>query len=212
MAAPGRKAIFGLAAALGITTCASISHIGPGQFGLRETFYQLVSGIIPPGIYGQVPFVQFTHNFEANTQRIEFNAGSCRFWPLCENTKDQNALTASVALNYRVLPDAEKLGFHLWAMDGFVMPDGYWLLTDLLNTSANAVMGKYNMAYILSNPEEFLDELRRDFTIRLQQNNIPVEVESLELKKFNTSIGAATQTVSYQSWRNPDVKSAAQPP
>ena len=180
---------------------AAVSRVEPGEFAIRETFYRMTSDIIKPGIHPQVPFVQFTHNFETNTQRAEIKAGSCRFWPLCNSTKDGNALTAEVALNYKVLPDAQKLGFHLWSMDGFIMPDGYWLVTRMLNDSANAVMGRYDMAQIMANPEKFAKELKEDLIFRLQQNNIPVEIESLELKSFSTSY-EPVKSVNYVTMKN----------
>ncbi len=176
--------IAGLALA---TAFAAVSRTQPDQFAIQETLYRFNSEIIPPRISIQIPFIQFTHNFQANTQKIEFNAGSCRFWPLCDSTKDQNPLTANIVLNYKILPDKKKLSYHLWEMDGFVMPDGYWLLTDLLNQSTNAVMGRGDLAEHLRKPEDFLKALKEDFAFRAEQNNVPIEIESLELKKFKTS-------------------------
>jgi regulator of protease activity HflC (stomatin/prohibitin superfamily) len=196
-------------AALGLclTGVASINNIRPGEFGLQETFYRFASaGIKEPGVYLQVPFAQFMHHYGANTQNIEFNAGSCRFFPTCANTNDKNALTAKIALNYRVMPDAKKLSFHRWEMDGFVMQDGYWLLSGLLNDSANTVMGRYTMAETLSHPDRFLNELNADFLNRIYVNTIPIEIESIELKEFYTSI-VGSRTVHSGIVREPVVKS-----
>lgn len=180
-------------AGLAMVGISSISRTAPDQFAIQETLYKFNSEIIKPRISAQVPFVQFTHNFQSSTQRAEFNAGSCRFWPMCANTQDHNSLIAQVVLNYKVKPDAQNLSYHLWEMDGFVMPDGYWLATRVLNESTNAVMGRNDMATIMKYPEQLLKQIKDDFVFRLEQNNIPIEVESLELKKVSTSFWPANR-------------------
>ena len=177
-----------IAAGVLSTVFSTVSHTARDQFSIRETAYKFSSEIREPGITLQIPFFQFTHNYMANTQKINFNAGSCRFLPMCKSTLDQNALTADISLNYRVLPNAEKLSFHLWEMDGFITKDGYWLLTRMLNDSTNAVMGKSTMTQLLAAPEKFLKDVKEDFAFRIKQNNIPIEIESLEMKEFSTSI------------------------
>lgn len=186
-------------AALALTGYAAGNKINPKQFGLRETFYAVVGDtLLDSRIHMQVPFVQYTHTYDMNTQKINFNAGSCRFVPFCDSTADQNPLTSNITLHYKVVKDHQKITYHRWAMEGFIMPDGYWLLTDMMNTSANAVLGRNTMAHTLSNPQEYLKALHEDLSIRLAQNNIPVEIESLELAALNSSY-APTRTVSYQS-------------
>lgn len=188
-----------VAATLGValTGIASVNKPEPGQFALRETFYATVSDeILEPGIHPQVPFVQYTHVYDSRTQSISFNAGSCRFIAVCDSTADQNPLIAEVTLNYKVLKDREKLTFHRWAMEGIVMQDGYWLLTDMMNISANAVLGKKAMAQNLADPQAFLNDFYDDLSIRLTQNNVPVEIEGLELHSLK-SWYTPTRTVAY---------------
>jgi hypothetical protein len=178
------------------TVYASQNYAGPNQFALRETFGNVGEKTLPSGMYFHVPFAQYTHSYNKNVQMIEFNAGSCRFLPLCASTADQNTLTSKIALHYEVLQDPQKLGFFRWKMDGWKYPDGYWLLTEQLNHSANAVMGKKSMAEVLVNPQQYLSDLYQDFAFRLEQNNIPVKITSIELKGFSTFI--PTHTVTYQ--------------
>ena len=96
-------------------------------------------------------------------------------------------MTASVTLQYKVVPDVGKLAMHRWAMDGWMMADGYWLLTRRMNESANAVLGRRTQAENMSNPKQFVKDFYEDLKTRLEQNNIPVEIESIELHGFNTS-------------------------
>lgn len=183
--------------AVAISSYASVSKIAPDQVGLRDTFYAVTGDLLKPGIYFQFPYIQYTHKYSLRTQQIEFNAGSCRFIPVCDSTGDRNPLMAQIVLQYKVTPDLQKINFHRWAMGTWgTGRDGYWLITDLLNTSANAVMGQKSMAETLSNPDGFIHDLRRDFAERLETNNIPVKIESLELKSFLTSY-VPTRTVSY---------------
>ena len=181
---------------------ATFNKTDPGQFGLRETGYVTIADdFLKPGIHMQIPFLQYTHNYDANTQKIAFNAGGCRFMPGCDSTADQNPLRAELVLSYRVTPDHDKMAFHRWAMEGFVMQDGYWLLTEMINTSANATLGKQTMSQSLNNPHAVLSAFTEDLTLRLAQNNVPVEIESIELKSLNTTY-MPSRTVSYGAIRN----------
>jgi len=177
-------AAFGLAA-IGL---ASYSNVRPSQFGLQEIYYTRVEGdILKPGIRGQIPLLHFTHTFNAKTQTISYNAGGCRFKPGCESTGDHNPLRVELELSYRVIPDRDKLTAHLWDMEGYILPDGYWLLTEMMNTSANAALGKQSMIQHLDNPKVILKNIHDDLAQRLTLNNIPVEIERLEIKSLNTS-------------------------
>jgi hypothetical protein len=187
------------ASALAMTAWATFTQVQPQQIGLRETFYIMTGNkVLQPKIYTQFPFVQYTHKYGANTQTIEFNGGGCRFLPNCDSTGDQNNLSAEFRLNYKVIPDAQKLSFHRWEMEKWgTGRNGYWTLTSMLNTSANAILGQKSMKESLnSDPNAFAKAVFNDLSYRLAQNNIPVEVESLELKEFKTWY-VPTRTVAY---------------
>jgi hypothetical protein len=209
LASPRGKLVAAATAAV-VTAFAAVSRVNKQEFGMRETFFKITSGILQPGMHPQFPFFQFTHHYESGTQRIEFDAGGCRFLPFCESTNDRNSITAKVVLNYKIQQDANKMALHRWSMDGFVFQDGYWLLTRMLNDSANAVLGKQAMHQTLANQADFLKALYEDFSFRLKQNNVPVDIESLELKEFETSLNTA-RTVSYEVVRGP-AYSAPPPP
>ncbi len=183
-----------------------LTVVNPNQMAMRETLFNVTSDrLMGPGWYFQIPFVQYTHVYNMNTQRFDFSAGSNRWMlPISSSTSDQNILQADVTLNYKVLPDEQKLIYHRWDMHNwpwqgyFGKPDGYYQLTGLLNDSANAVLGRRRMGETLSNPKKFAEDLYQDFTQRLQMNNVPVEVESLEVKGFNTSF-IPSRTKSYNA-------------
>ena len=180
-----KRAVLGLA--IFVTLLATFTRVGPRQFGLRTTGYVLLSDhTLNPGVTAQVPFLQYTHKYDANTQTITLDAGGCRFLPWCNSTGDQNPLRANMVLQYQVDRNVEDLGFHQWQMEGFFFPDGYWLLTDLLNTSANAALGQKTTAGILATPDQFVKLVHDDLTNRLKLNNIPVTIKSVELKDFHT--------------------------
>lgn len=190
------------ATGLALTGYASVTNITPKQFGLRESFYVMTGNIMNPGIYFQFPFVQYTHRYETNTQVLQLNSGGCRFLPWCDSTGDHNPLTADMVLHYRVLPNVDKMNFHRWAMESWgTGRDGYWLITKTLNTAANTALGQKNMADTLKDPEGFQKAVYNDLKYRLEQNNIPVEIESLELKGFNTWY-TPTRTVVYSATKN----------
>lgn len=187
------KAAKRIGAALGLMGLGYIStnYVRSDQFALRQSFFSAGEKTLPSGFYVTLPWpLQYTHSYESRTQRIEFSAGSGRFLPFFDSTGDRNILTADIAINYKVVPDPAKLKFHLYEMDGWMMQDGYWLLTKMANDSANAVLGRCAMAETLANPQRFIDDLKADLEARLEQNNVPVEIESLELKHFDTLLPA----------------------
>lgn len=178
------------------------NKVGPNQAGLKTTFGKILSkDMLKSGVHFNVPLVQYTHDYNMQVQNIRFTSGGVYFLPFGESTGDRNTLLSDVTLNYRVIPDAVKLGYHRWSMDGFLLSDGFWLLTKMLNDSTNAVMGKQSMADTISSPKEFADELLADLAIRLETNNIPIKIESIELNSFKTFM--PTKSISYQNTAMP---------
>jgi regulator of protease activity HflC (stomatin/prohibitin superfamily) len=174
-----------------VLTAAAVLYSGqnmvaPGQFGMRVSFLKADPIVQENGWKVFVPLLQYVHSYNLNTQRIEFNAGSCRFFPGCNSTADHNPLLARVGISYKVRPDIPKLAMQRWAMDGWVMPDGYWLISELANDSANAVLGRQSMAQALQQPEKFLKDFENDLKTRLEQSNVPIDVQSVELRDMGT--------------------------
>lgn len=193
-----KKAVLYSLGAVGVSALVwgtTYNLVEPDQFSMRVTMGVNSDGIKPSGLYFNVPFVQYTHSYQATQQRINYHAGSCWLIPLCDSTADHNILTAQVSLNYRVTKDTEKLLLHRWSMDGWQMADGYWLITYLMNDSANAILGKRNMVDNILRPKEFLDDFTQDFSQRLTQNNVPIEIDSIEMHGFTTFL--RTRNVSY---------------
>lgn len=196
------------AAAFLMTSWASMKVIRANEFGLRQTVGIVNSDLKKPGIHFQIPFAQLTHAYRASTQTIKFGAGSNRFIPWDMNTTDKNVLIADITINYTVKPDAEKLKLWRWEMrDWFTGRNGYWLLTDMANTSANAVLGNRTMAEAISKPVDFAQDFYANYVARLETNNIPVEIQSIEIERTRTTLWP-THSVHYVRVINP----SAQPP
>lgn len=193
--------LFLLAAAAIIDGGILYNYAPANKFTLKSTFGKVDDKTQSSGFYAHLPFVQYVHDYRKEVQTIDFSVGGIRFLPFGESTADKNHLDADVKLNYRVIEDAKKLGFHAWEMDGYLLQDGYWLLTDMMNQSGNAVMGDRSLAETVSDPKRFTKEFFEDLAFRLEQNNVPVEIESVELQKFKTF--APTKTVSYHKIENP---------
>lgn len=161
--------------------------VNPDEFGIRLTLGDMHQNLLDPGFYLKVPFAQSIHSYKKNTQIIDYTAGGCRWW-VCENTADRNTLYARMRLHYRVDPQAGPIGNHRWAMDGWVRPDGYWSITDLMNDSVNAVMGKTGFGETAAQPEAFATAFMDDLTTRLKQNNLPVTAQRLEFLGYRGSM------------------------
>ncbi|MDD5585720.1 MAG: SPFH domain-containing protein [Alphaproteobacteria bacterium] len=199
------------AAALLLTSWAAVKIINTNEFGLQQTASVVTSGIKKPGIYLQIPFLQITHSYRENTQTIKLGAGSNRFFPWKVDTADQNLLVADVTVQYKVMPDANKLTFWRWSMrDWFMGANGYWLLTSMTNTSANAALGRKTLADTLSKPTEFAENLFNDLSTRLDVNNIPIQIESVEVNGLRTTFWP-TRTIQYRKVVNPKTSTAAAP-
>ena len=199
-----RLGLFSLAAASVLDGGIVYNYAPSNKFTLKSTLGKVADQTTPSGLYLHLPFVQYVHDYHKEVQTIEYSAGGMRFLPLGASTNDQNHLSASMKLNYRVTEDTKQLGYHPWAMDGYILQDGYWILTDMMNQSANAVMGDRPMVETMSDPERFTEEFYEDLEFRFKQNNMPVDIESIEFQKFNTFF--STKTVSYQKFVNPQHK------
>jgi hypothetical protein len=197
-----RLGLFLLAAATILDGGLLYNYAPSNKFTLKSNFGKVADETTSSGLYFHIPLAQYTHDYRKEVQSIEFNAGGMRFFPFGESTYDKNYMSSSLRLNYRVTEDTQKLGYHGWAMDGYFLEDGYWLLTDMMNQSANAVMGNHSMAETMADPQRYIEEYYEDLLFRFEQNNVPVEVESIEFEKFNTFL--STETISYQKKVNSD--------
>jgi len=181
---PRRK--LALAAAAAFMGWKSYFIVQPDQFGIRLNLGEVDDVNLQPGLYFKIPFVQSIHSYGKNTQIIDYTAGGCRWW-VCENTADRNTLYGRVRMHYTVDPGAGPIGQHRWAMDGWVLQDGYWPLTRLLNDSVNAVAGRNDFGAVTANPDRFITDLVDNYELRLRQNNLPVRLERMEFLGFRGS-------------------------
>ena len=189
----GASASFAVASAIG-----SVNYVGPNEFGVQEILMNVTDANVKSGVHFQIPFVQITHKYNTAIQKFTFNAGSGRWIKWAGSTEDRNTLTAKVKLSYKIDPDETKIIYHRWGMrKWFGQDNGYFVLTDLLNDSANAVMGKKPLGEIVADPSTFNKELLNDFRFRVETNNIPITIESIELQSLDTTM-KPTHTISYQ--------------
>lgn len=172
------------------------NYAAPNQFTLKTNWSAVSDETTGSGLHLHLWPATYTHDYPAQIQRINFNAGGIWHLPFGDSTADQNHLHARMRLNYTVSQDTDSLQYHRWGMeDYFGLPAGYFMLTGYMNSSANAIMGQDEMGVTLGNPEAYLEAFSRDFSFRLQQNNVPIQIESIELEGFGTFF--PTRDVSY---------------
>ncbi|MBU6235174.1 MAG: hypothetical protein KGQ41_04965 [Alphaproteobacteria bacterium] len=180
-------AVFGLSA----LTYLTVVPVGPNSFGLKLTFNNVSATDLPSGVYFKVPLVQQLYTYTRGPITLEYSAGGCRTY-LCDTTADHAALYARLRIQYTIQPNHIGLAMRPLTNYGIIMPDGWWEMTDTLNASGSAVLGRRTMQENMAAFEAVATELKADIEDRLRQNNSPFKVENFELLGFRTVLPTST--------------------
>lgn len=147
--------------------------IVPAQnFGVRIRNGQLVSDKLEPNLYWVRPVLDNVYSFPNNTTIINGTAGNSR------NASDQNSISADYRIHYRVNPKAGYLALHIETMarDG-----GVELVGGLTGQAVDTAAGNRRAVDTLNDPSGFLKTMVTNLQWRLKQNNVPVDIDTVEL-------------------------------
>lgn len=114
----------------------------------------------------------YFYTFSNNTIILEETVGEGR------NTKDQNSYSARMRIHYKIKPDAGILAFHL---DEMKNENGKGLILGHMHKALDGVVGQRSVAESLISPPTVLSEFANQLDWRLAQNNIAIQVDTIEM-------------------------------
>lgn len=177
-----------------LTGWKSFDSVPNGYYGIRENLGQIDPVKLGPGWYSKKPWRESIWSFNNNVVRREVTVGSGSGVSSGSSTtntssvladlitRDRNPFSVDMRIHYKISPDAGLLGLHLSDMSN---SDGISLLKQLADNSTRYLAGQQNALDLLNDPENFLKSFVSDFDMRLRQNNVPVEIEMIELIALN---------------------------
>lgn len=160
--------------------CRSYDSVPQQSFGVRVTRGQVQPKLLEPAYYGKLPVLDKIYSFSNNVIILETTAGNPR------NTKDQNDFSVDLRLHYQIKPDAGVLSFHLEELSD---NNGKALLTTQLSNSVDSVVGQLTSQEALAAPADILKHIVPQFEWRLKQNNVAVEIDTIELLSIKMGNG-----------------------
>ncbi|MDD5585719.1 MAG: SPFH domain-containing protein [Alphaproteobacteria bacterium] len=166
--------------------------IVPAQsYGVRVTFGQMVSDNVPPGFYFKYPLYDTIDIFSNNTVIVESEVGAVKSSGSSSenatelNSSDRNPVSAKIRTHYKVNPAVGSIALKLPEMRG---DNGETAFKELENQSFNAVVGSRPAAETLDDPTGFLEAFLVNLRWRLAQNNMPIEIDTIELLSFHANL------------------------
>ncbi len=158
----------------------SFEIVEAGNFGVRIKNGKLVSDNLEAGIYSKSPIFDTIYELRNNTIILETTAGTGR------NTHEQNMLTADLRIHYKIKPEIGSIALQI---DNMVTDQGKALLEEVADNSLDSVVGERHSMDHLANPQGLLQGLADNFEWRFRQNNVPAEIDSIELLTIHIGDG-----------------------
>lgn len=166
--------------------CNSYKIVPAQSYGVDIKFGQLESDHLKPGIYPKVPFFEKIYTLNNNTIIMETDGVGAG-----NNSSDQNAVTADFRIHYKVNP---KVGSIALNIEKITDNHGQGLIKDLEGQALNAAVGSRPATDTLADPVGFLKAFKENLEWRIGQNNVPAEIDSIEL--LTMYVGASSSSSS----------------
>ncbi len=149
--------------------------IVPAQsYGVDVKLGQLNSTNLKPGIYGKLPYLEEIYVLNNNTMIWETeNVGTPK------NTSDQNSIVADFRFHVKINPKVGSLALTINKVASERRAEN--TLKDLQNQALDASVGKFSSSATEADPKAFLERFKANLEWRIQQNNLPIEIDAVEL-------------------------------
>lgn len=184
-----------LMALVAVGLAARSYKIVPAQsYGVRITLGQMKNDMLKPGFYLKYPVYDSIEIFSNNTVIVESEVGSIATSTNSGelNSSDRNPISARLRTHYRINPKVGSIALKLPELLGD-SNNGEKAFQEFENQSFNAVVGSRPAADTLADPKGFLEAFLDNLKWRLAQNNMPIEVDVVELKSFHTDLNKPIQ-------------------
>lgn len=159
----------------------SYKIIDAGHFGVNVRMGQIVDDRMEPGFEWKIPWFEQIHELQNNTIILEDSSVGTG-----DNTYEQNALRAEMRLHYQIDTTQGVLALHINTMKN---NNGARLLRELMDQSMNAVVGERHSSQVIADKESMLRAFADNLEWRLNQNNVPIRIDSVELLVLRIGTG-----------------------
>lgn len=164
-----KKYIIGIVVLIGLVVFFnSFGTVNAGNIGIKTRFGK-VTGTVQPGLYIQVPFIDWVTSMDVQTQKDQTDATAA--------SNDLQNVTATVAVNYHVEPqDAANIYTNLGANYA------NRVIAPAIAESVKAISAKYTAEQLITERETVRQEIIGLLTSKLQVYG--VQTDSLNIVNF----------------------------
>ena len=179
-----RKVLQGVGVVVGLAVLLPIVNptaIGPaGSRGVVATFGKIDPLVFTEGLHFRIPLVQTMHLMDVRIQKGEGSGEAA--------SKDLQSIRASVAVNYRIRPEAAVEVFR-----NFGQEIEYRLVLPAVQEAVKAATAMYTAEELITHRPEVRNKIRAHLNERIGRHGIAVEEFSITNFQFSKSFDEAVE-------------------
>lgn len=154
--------------------------VGAGERGVRLRFSAVIGNVVSEGLYFRIPFVERVVIMDVKTQKEEVGASAA--------SKDLQTVSATVALNYSVMPDSVVSVYQTIGVDYKAR-----IVDPAIQEAVKASTAKFTAEELITKREEVGADIRAHLTEKLTSSGIKVEGFSIINFDFSKSFNQAIE-------------------
>lgn len=158
----------------------SFTLVGAGERGVLLTLGKVEDKILTEGFNLKIPFIQSVKKLDVKTKKEEVDASAA--------SKDLQTVTAKIALNYHLRPDAVN---KLWQTVGRDYNER--IIAPSIQEAVKSATAKYTAEELITKRPNVKEDIKNILTERLQEENIVVDEFSIIDFNFSKSFNDAIE-------------------
>ena len=165
-----------------IVIAGASGSIAAGERGIKTTF-RAVSGVVEPGLYFKVPFIQKVTPMDVQTHTLVATEDA----PLSAASSDQQDVFIALAVNYSINPSAVKEIYTQYGADVNL----YYakIVEPIIYESVKTISAQYTAAAQLANREEMSQKIQAQLEKASQGKNYIFEKTNVTNIAFSKAYG-----------------------
>lgn len=174
-----------------VTIFGSFGTVEAGSRGIKTRFNAVV-GVIEPGLYFKLPFVEKVREMDVRTQSIQYDAAEESAQPpLAAASRDLQDVAVSVVVNYHVEPtQAAEIFKQYRSTENYNVS----VVEPLVRDSVKAAASNFTAEELVTKRAEFNDKATTLLTQRLEGKLVVLERVNITNLQFSQAFTAAIET------------------